>query len=296
LSGTGMQPQISAVPTSISFGSVAAGVSNTQALTVRDSGNATLIISQVAIAGPGFSMSGPTLPVTMAPGQSAAFTVRYSPAASGSAAGSISIGSNAPQSPLTIPLSGSAVSQSLQLSANPSSLSFGDVTQGTSSKQAVTLTNTGNSSVSVSKLTPAGNYFSISGLATPVTLAPGQTASFSALFAPTTTGTFTGSISVASTATNSPLAIPLSGSGVAPTSHKAVLNWTPSTSPVSGYNVYRGSQKGGPYTKITSSLVPGSTYTDLSVQAGLTYYYVVTSVESNGVESTYSSEISGTIP
>jgi fibronectin type 3 domain-containing protein len=34
----------------------------------------------------------------------------------------------------------------------------------------------------------------------------------------------------------------------------------------------------------------------LNVQAGLTYYYVVTSVESNGMESTYSSEISGTIP
>jgi fibronectin type 3 domain-containing protein len=150
--------------------------------------------------------------------------------------------------------------------------------------------------VSVSKLTPAGNYFTVSGLATPVTLAPGQTAGFSAVFAPTATGAFTGTISVASTATNSPLSIPLSGSGIASATHKAMLSWTPSTSAVSGYHVYRGSQKGGPYTKITSSLVPGSTYADLSVQAGLTYYYVVTSVESNGMESTYSSEISGTIP
>jgi len=296
LSGTGMQPQISVVPTSISFGSIALGVSNTQTLTLRDSGNANLIVSQATIIGPGFSMSGPALPVTVAPGQSAAFTIRYSPAASGTATGTMSIGSNAPHSPLAVPLSGGGVSQSLQLSANPSNLAFGNVTQGTTNKESVTLTNSGNASVSVSKLTPAGNYFSVTGLATPVTLAPGQTASFSAVFAPTTTGTFTGSISVASTAKNSPLSIPLSGSGVASTTHKAMLSWTPSTSAVSGYHVYRGSQKGGPYTKITSSLVPGSTYTDLSVQAGLTYYYVVTSVESNGIESTYSSEISGTIP
>jgi Domain of unknown function (DUF4082)/Abnormal spindle-like microcephaly-assoc'd, ASPM-SPD-2-Hydin len=296
LSGTGMQPQISAVPASISFGNVTLGVSNTQTLTVRDSGNANLIVSQATIVGTGFSMSGPTLPVTVAPGQSAAFTVRYAPGTAGSSTGTMSIGSNAPQSPLVVPLSGAGVSQSLQLSANPSSLAFGNVTEGTSGKESVTLTNTGNAAVSVSKLTPSGTYFSVGGLVTPVTLAPGQTASFSAVFAPTTTGTFTGSISVASTATNSPLSIPLSGSGIANTTHKAVLSWTPSTSVVSGYNVYRGSQKGGPYTKITSSLVPGSTYTDLNVQAGLTYYYVVTSVESNGMESTYSSEISGTIP
>ena len=296
LSGTGMQPQISAVPATISFGSVAVGVSNTQTLTVRDSGNANLIVSQATIAGAGLSITGPTLPVTVAPGQSTVFTVRYSPGTAGSSTGTISIASNAPHSPLAVPLSGAAVSQSLQLSANPSSLAFGNVTQGTSSKESVTLTNTGNSSVSVSKLSPAGNYFSISGLVTPVTLAPGQTASFSAVFAPTTTGTFTGSVSVASTAANSPLSVSLSGSGIANTTHKAVLSWTPSTSVVSGYNVYRGSQRGGPYTKITSSQVPGSTYTDLNVQVGLTYYYVVTSVESNGTESTYSSETSGTIP
>jgi hypothetical protein len=296
LSGTGMQPQISVVPTTVSFAGVALGVSNTQTLTVRDSGNANLIISQATTAGTGFSLSGPTLPAAIAPGQSAAFTVRFSPATSGSATGTIQIVSNAPNSVLTVPLSGTGLSQSLQLSANPTSLAFGNVTEGTTSNESVTLTNTGNASVTLSKLTPAGSYFSVSGIATPVTLAPGQTASFSALFAPTATGTFSGSISVTSTAASSPLSIALSGSGIASTTHKAVLSWAPSTSVVAGYNVYRGAQKGGPYTKITSSLVPGVTYTDLNVQAGLTYYYVVTSVESNGMESAYSAEISGTIP
>jgi fibronectin type 3 domain-containing protein len=113
-------------------------------------------------------------------------------------------------------------------------------------------------------------------------------------FAPTTTGAFSGNVSLASTAINSPLSIPLSGTSVA--AHKAILSWTPSTSSVSGYHVYRGTQKGGPYTQITSSLVPGSTYSDLTVQSGLTYYYVVTSVQSTGTEGVYSSEVSATIP
>jgi hypothetical protein len=294
LSGVGMQPQISAVPVSISFGSVALKLSNTQTLTIRDSGNANLTLSQATISGSGFTLSGPILPATVTPGQSVAFTVRFSPVVTGTATGTVSIGSNAPQSPLTLPLSGAGVTQSLQLSATPSSLAFGNVTQGSSSGQTVTLTNTGNSSVSASKLTSSSSYFSISGPVPPVTLAPGQTASFSVTFAPTITGSLSGSVSVTSTATNSPLSIPLSGAGLA--AHKAMLGWTPSTSAVSGYNVYRGTQKGGPYTKLTSSLVPGSSYSDLTVQSAMTYYYVVTSVQSNGMESVHSPEVSATIP
>src|SRR6202011_5889099 len=67
LSGVGMQPQISAVPASVSFGVVAVGVSNTQTLTIRDSGNADLILSQAAVSGTGFSIGGPTLPATVTP-------------------------------------------------------------------------------------------------------------------------------------------------------------------------------------------------------------------------------------
>jgi chitinase len=88
--------------------------------------------------------------------------------------------------------------------------------------------------------------------------------------------------------------IPLSGTGAAP--HYVTLSWIPSTSSVSGYDVYRGTQKGGPYTKITSSLVSGSTYNDTNVQSGLTYYYVATAVALNGTQSVFSSEISATIP
>jgi hypothetical protein len=292
LSGVGMMPKISAVPSNVAFGNVPVGVSNTQTLTVQDSGNANLIVSQTAITGTGFSISGPALPATVTPGNSVALTVRFSPGAAGNAAGTVSIASNATQ--LSVPVTGAGIAQSLSLSANPSALAFGNVALGSSSKQAVTLKNTGNSSISVSKLTATGSYFSVGGLALPVTLAVGQSSAFSVTFAPTVAGNFSGSVSVTSTATNSALSIPLSGTGAA--SHSVTLSWTPSTSSVSGYSVYRGTQKGGPYTKITSSLVSGSTYNDNTVQSGSTYYYVVASVSSSGVQSIFSSEVSATIP
>lgn len=40
------------------------------------------------------------------------------------------------------------------------------------------------------------------------------------------------------------------------------LSWTASTSIVAGYNMYRGKVSGGPYTKINTSLIAGTTYTD----------------------------------
>jgi len=79
--------------------------------------------------------------------------------------------------------------------------------------------------------------------------------------------------------------------------HSASLNWTASTSSnVTGYNVYRATQSGGPYTKLTSSPVVGTSYTDVTVQAGQTYYYVTTAVDSGGNESVYSNEATAVVP
>lgn len=78
--------------------------------------------------------------------------------------------------------------------------------------------------------------------------------------------------------------------------HSATLSWIASTSSVAGYNIYRSSVSGGPYTKMNSSLVTLLTYTDTAVLAGLTYYYVATSVNASNAESIYSNEISATIP
>jgi len=150
--------------------------------------------------------------------------------------------------------------------------------------------------VSISQINVSGAGFSDSGLTPPLDLAAGQTTTFSVVFTPTNSGSVTGNANVIGNASNSPTVIALSGSGVQTIAHSTTLTWDPSVSAVVGYNVYRGTASGGPYTALNSSLVSSTTDTDTAVQSGQTYFYVITAVDSNNVESAYSDEISATIP
>jgi hypothetical protein len=93
------------------------------------------------------------------------------------------------------------------------------------------------------------------------------------------------------------LAAALGGRCVTGIPHTVSLNWkASSTANVAGYNVYRGTASGGPFTKINSSLVLTTSYTDADVEVGETYYYVATAVDSKNSESIYSNVASATIP
>ena len=80
------------------------------------------------------------------------------------------------------------------------------------------------------------------------------------------------------------------------TSNSVALSWFASTSLVLGYNIYRGTVNGGPYTKINPSLVTGLSYTDSAVTSGSIYYYVCTSVDSAGLESIFSNQVIAQVP
>jgi fibronectin type 3 domain-containing protein len=77
--------------------------------------------------------------------------------------------------------------------------------------------------------------------------------------------------------------------------HSVAVNWSPSVSPVAGYNVYRADPGGAP-VKLTSKIVSNIRYVDRNVEAGHTYTYSVTSVDLKGVESKPSSAITVTVP
>jgi len=78
--------------------------------------------------------------------------------------------------------------------------------------------------------------------------------------------------------------------------YSVALSWNPSSSAVIGYNLYRGTQSGGPYAKQNSSVLSATTYTDSNIASGTTYYYVSTSVNADNEESAYSNEATATIP
>lgn len=288
-------PAIQLSSTTLNFSNDIVNSSASQALIISNTGTATLSITQINLTGAAFSLSGVSLPFAVGAGQQTTVSVVFRPASAGTAAGSLSIVSNAPTSPSFVSLSGSAVAATYILGVTPASLNFGNVAAGTASAaQSVTITNTGNSSVTISSMAVSGTGYSMSGGGSNITLTPSQTLGVSVAFDPTGAGSVNGSLSLTSNATGSPTAVALTGTGVAQRS--VALAWDASTSSVAGYNVYRTTTSGSAYVKINSALLGGLTFDDQTVQSATTYYYVVTAVDSSGDESTYSNQVAAAIP
>jgi fibronectin type 3 domain-containing protein len=74
------------------------------------------------------------------------------------------------------------------------------------------------------------------------------------------------------------------------------LTWTDGDAGIAGYNVYRTTQSGTGYTKLNGSLATTTSYKDSTVQSGTTYFYVVTAVNTAGVESAFSTAALAVIP
>lgn len=188
-----------------------------------------------------------------------------------------------------------APATTILLNPNVSNLNFGNVNLSSSGSQNVTLTNAGNSNVTISQVMVSGAGFNAGGAAGLI-LSPGQSTAVNVTFTPSTNGAASGSVSVSSNATNSPAKIGLTGTGVTPIVHSVSLSWSDGDTTVTGYNAYVASVSGGPYSRLTSSPIAGTSYVDSSVQSGRTYYYVVTALDSTNQESTYSSEIAAIVP
>ena len=124
LSGAGVAASLSLgiSPTSVSFGNVTTGITSaTQSVTLTNTGNSNVAISQISVSGPGYSVTGGSTPVTLAPSQNLVLGVQFGPTAAGTVSGSISIVSNAAGSPAIVTLSGTGVvPHSVSLSWNPS--------------------------------------------------------------------------------------------------------------------------------------------------------------------------------
>jgi hypothetical protein len=180
------------------------------------------------------------------------------------------------------------------LTALPGSVSFGNVNTGSSSARSVTVTNGGDLPLTVGNVAVSGPGFSVSGVPVGLALDPGETAALSVTFSPSSAGAATGKVTVSDQSAE-PLLINLAGTGVA-SGHSVTLSWNASPSGVTGYRAYRATNPAGPYTALNPSPTPQLRYTDSTVQAGTTYYYVVAAVASGSVESAYSNQASAAVP
>jgi Abnormal spindle-like microcephaly-assoc'd, ASPM-SPD-2-Hydin len=185
--------------------------------------------------------------------------------------------------------------QSAQLSPSSTQVNFGNVNVGSSTSQLVTVTAAGTANVTISSVAASGAGFSVSG-GSNVVLAPNQSVTLSIGFQPGAAGAATGKLLISSNAANSTLQIALSGSGVAASgSHSVALNWQASTSPVTGYFVFRGPSSSN-LSQLNATAVPTTSYTDHNVVNGQTYVYAVKSIDSSNVLSNFSNPVTVTIP
>jgi hypothetical protein len=236
--------------------------------------------------------------MTLNPTQSVTLQIQFLPTATGAASGQIAISSNsATGGTAVVALGGTGTAAgSAQLSISTASLSFGSLAVNSTTTQLLTLTSTGTTPVTVNSATITGAGFTLVGGSFPVTLNPTQTVTLTLQFKPATTGALAGQITISSNSTSGGTAVVgLSGTGTT-VAHEVDLSWNaPTGAPdVAGYNIYRAAGSGS-LVLLNTSLDVTVTYADKAVTTG-SYSYVVKSVDSSGMESTPSNEITLTVP
>lgn len=207
---TATAPEVTLSANSLTFARQALNTTSAaQRLTITNTGSAALIVSSVATSG---DFGETTTCATVAVGGTCHIDVTFTPTAAQLRAGSLTIESNALDTPETIGLTGRGGFPGVSL--NPSSLSFGSqLISTTSASQRIVLTNSGEDTLTVSSVLASGEYTLTS---TCAVVAPGGTCNIDVTFAPTTAGDQPGSVVISDDASGSPHTARLSGFGTAP--------------------------------------------------------------------------------
>ena len=288
LSGAGVA---SSTLSSLSCGTSAYTAAGTDACTVTLTGAAPSGGFTVALSSNNSAVTVPAS-VTVASGAtSAAFS------------GSVSAVTTSQSATITATAGGLSQTFAIQLgtgvgslSVNATSVPFGGIVENSTAAQSITLTASGTSAVTVSAASISGTGFSVSGMSFPTTLNPGQSATLTIQFAPLTTGSYTGQLTISSNRTGGNIVVSASGTG---NPHEVQLSWNPpssSTDPVAGYNIYRAAGGSTNYVLINTVGNSQTTYSDTAVVHATSYVYYATSVDSSGVESVASNTTTATIP
>jgi hypothetical protein len=205
-------PVVTLSPTSLTWGKVVRGTTSTgKNVTLTNTGSATLIIASITTSGD-FALATSTKPCgsTLAAGKNCIIRVTFTPTQLGLRTGAITIIDNAPNTPQTVPLSGTGV---LPATLAPSSATFAARTVGTTSLPKVfTLRNNQTVTLNSIVISTTGD-FSVSSTTCTANLAAKTSCTISVVFTPTAVGTRTGTLKVADSASNSPQSSSLTGTG-----------------------------------------------------------------------------------
>ena len=301
------EPDIALSSTSFDFKTVVLGQTVTQSLHFSNSGTAPLSISGLSVSDKQFSIAGPSVPRVVLPNMGLDYTLSFTPSAAGAATASLKIASNAMNTVAAVSLTGTGEKVIAAATVSPSSMNFGTLTLQTISTKNVTLQNSGDVNITISGITVVGAGFGFSNISPGYSLSPSKSVTFQVWFKPTVKGPASGTVNILSANLSSPATMSLSGDGASSTpapppppppavQHTVHLTWNPSSSSVAGYRVYRSLTANGSFQPITGSLVNALLYDDDTVASGTTYFYEVTAVDSSGLESPDSNQVTAVIP
>ncbi|WP_419806809.1 choice-of-anchor D domain-containing protein [Terriglobus sp.] len=141
LSGIGVQPQLAVTPSTLNFGDVLLGKTQTLALTLSNVSAAAVDALQIGISSGDFSATATCGPVTLSAGSSCSLNVLFAPTVPGIRNGTLTISSSDPASPLVVPLTGNGVQAgSFTLTVNGEASGSATVPYGIPASYALALT------------------------------------------------------------------------------------------------------------------------------------------------------------
>ena len=199
--------------TALDFGAVLLGASQTLNLGIVNTGQASLVITNILLPSSDYSLSQSSYAV--APGRSQQISVTFSPQSVGDKSGNMTILSNLPQATVTLRARG--VQQPVvpvpQISINASQRDFGSVEVGSSKSVTVTVTNFGDASLSITDIIASDEQVSV----TPkqLMIPAKQNGFFTLRFEPNRAGDLSARVTIYSNDSKTPaVGFPVAGKGL----------------------------------------------------------------------------------
>jgi hypothetical protein len=217
LIGTTSASPLTITPSSLNFGTVNVGSSDTLSVSITNNAVAPVMFVGVATTGDYASSRGscPANGSTLAAGSTCSLSVTFTPMAAGTRTGTLSLTNDATQLPLTVSLTGNAVQAQLQVT--PGALAFGGIDVTYPATLTLTLLNIGSASVTGISNAVSGisvGDFVVTAPCSTTTLAPNQGCTETLTFTPSAMGLRMASLSIGSSDPNGPAVIALSGTGI----------------------------------------------------------------------------------
>src|SRR3989449_697561 len=224
-------PAVTLAPTNLAFGDQRLSTTSpVQTVTLTNSGTATLSITSIALAGsnPGdFAVAGsgvapcPLAGGPVAASASCAFTVTFTPAATGARTATVTITDDAPGSPQSVSLAGTGIVPAVTLA--PTNLAFGTqrlstfIFNDTATLDICAISPLNTLPISLAGLNP-GDFAIAAGTTCTngATVVAGASCLLNLTFTPTAASARTATVTITDDAPGSPQSVSLAGTGIVP--------------------------------------------------------------------------------